>query len=850
MSTNIITDFQINNNLTITDNNLKLQTDGTTGTLDISGNVDVSSNMIVRGFIGVKTETPVVSLDISANDALRIPMGDSSSRPDYTAIDCSGCIRYNTETTQFEGFSPSGQSWIGLGGVIDIDQDTKILAELNPDEDKLRFYTAGGQQMLINSDGNVGIGLALGDDPEYILDINGTGAIRIPVGTTSQRDDIANIAGLIRYNSTNNEFEGYSTAWGGLGGVKTPTGNTKITADDTNGLEFFTSNDEKMTILADGNVGIGINSPGAKLEVFHKFSTATHTTLPINSDDIGSNETVGLFLSKQPYNNTSYRYGLAMGTLTNGFSYIQSMSNNNNGRVLLLNPNSAGNVGIGTDSPKAKLQVNGSVIINTYSSGSQGGTAGIFFREANSPGGTSNDALYNCSIMNYAHNETSDYTPDGISINGFDGVSICTGSNDRNERMRITRYGDMGIGETDPDEKLHINGGNVLINEVSSGTAAKIEFKPSYYIYTGQTYTSGDIGKITFTNRDSNKPTHITGHVFSGDHIPSIKFTGRTAWNGTVIDIMTIRGQSGRVGIGTTSPDYKLDLRGSGGDQIINVYANGGHSAYARFSSNDGSSDKPMLYVGASSTVNYFNSRWDHPMVFYQNNSEVMRIHDNGNVGIGTTSPATSLHVNGDTRTDGIFIAPYPSNTDYRVIFNMADTNYGRIQTVQNNVGYNQNLALQPLGGNVGIGTTSPAEKLHVSGNTVVTGDITAYYSDERLKTFKGKITEPLAKIKQLNGYYFVENELAKSLGYDNDKLQVGVSAQEVEKVIPEIVTKAPIDNEYKTVWYQKLTPLLIEGMKEQQTQIEQQQTQIEQQQTQIQSLQEQINELKALISK
>ena len=73
--------------------------------------------------------------------------------------------------------------------------------------------------------------------------------------------------------------------------------------------------------------------------------------------------------------------------------------------------------------------------------------------------------------------------------------------------------------------------------------------------------------------------------------------------------------------------------------------------------------------------------------------------------------------------------------------------------------------------------------------------------------------------------------------------MQVGVSAQEVEKVLPEIVTKAPIDNEYKTIWYQKLTPLLIEGIKEQQTQIEQQQTQIE-------SLQEQINELKALITK
>ena len=126
--------------------------------------------------------------------------------------------------------------------------------------------------------------------------------------------------------------------------------------------------------------------------------------------------------------------------------------------------------------------------------------------------------------------------------------------------------------------------------------------------------------------------------------------------------------------------------------------------------------------------------------------------------------------------------------------------------------------------------------KLHVAGDAAITKNITAYYSDERLKTFQGKIPNAIKKINQLNGYYFVENELAKSLGYNNDKVQVGVSAQEVEKVLPEIVTQAPIDKKYKTVWYDKLTPLLIEGIKEQQQQIENQQ--------------QQIDELKSLINK
>jgi hypothetical protein len=77
----------------------------------------------------------------------------------------------------------------------------------------------------------------------------------------------------------------------------------------------------------------------------------------------------------------------------------------------------------------------------------------------------------------------------------------------------------------------------------------------------------------------------------------------------------------------------------------------------------------------------------------------------------------------------------------------------------------------------------------------------------------------------KLNGYYYRENALAKSLGYNNDYRQVGVSAQEVESVMPEIVTSAPINlnfqgANFKTVHYDKLVPLLIEAIKEQQKQI------------------------------
>ena len=111
----------------------------------------------------------------------------------------------------------------------------------------------------------------------------------------------------------------------------------------------------------------------------------------------------------------------------------------------------------------------------------------------------------------------------------------------------------------------------------------------------------------------------------------------------------------------------------------------------------------------------------------------------------------------------------------------------------------------------LGVGTASSG----TAGEIRATNDVTAYYSDKKLKDFHGNIDSALDKVNQLNGYYFTENETAKKLGYNNDKRQVGVSAQEVEAVLPEIVTAAPISDEYLTVKYEKLAPLFIEAIKE-----------------------------------
>jgi len=105
------------------------------------------------------------------------------------------------------------------------------------------------------------------------------------------------------------------------------------------------------------------------------------------------------------------------------------------------------------------------------------------------------------------------------------------------------------------------------------------------------------------------------------------------------------------------------------------------------------------------------------------------------------------------------------------------------------------------------------------SGNalTASTGNITAFVSDMRLKDRKANIANALEKVESLSGFNYTLNDKAIELmpGQDKEEEFVGVSAQEVEKVLPEAVKPAPVNGDYKTVQYEKLVPLLIEAIKE-----------------------------------
>ena len=121
-------------------------------------------------------------------------------------------------------------------------------------------------------------------------------------------------------------------------------------------------------------------------------------------------------------------------------------------------------------------------------------------------------------------------------------------------------------------------------------------------------------------------------------------------------------------------------------------------------------------------------------------------------------------------------------------------------------------------------GSTNPGVKFetvqggaNVGGELRVTGDITAFVSDIRLKDEISPITKALEKVKSISGFTYKHNETAKvDCNVDTgDQRFAGVSAQEIQEVLPEAVKPAPSNGDYLTVQYEKLVPLLIESIKE-----------------------------------
>ena len=311
--------------------------------------------------------------------------------------------------------------------------------------------------------------------------------------------------------------------------------------------------------------------------------------------------------------------------------------------------------------------------------------------------------------------------------------------------------------------------------------------------------------------------------------------TDSPAFAGLTVDTTTLAVDSttNRVGIGTATPNTyggKLNITDAavGGESTL-VISNNNANQFVRVGINDNVAQ--IAYDNADSLA--FGEATDSTTSGLT--TERMRIDTSGNLLLNKTANNSTV-VGCQLNTNGAIYSTVEipvlsgglqirnnngtdSLTGLRCYNGLADINTtsatGGGHSLSISGGTTGEYARFTNAKRLGIGTTAPAEALHVVGNIVATGNITANYSDNRLKDFQGTIPNALNKVTQLNGYYYTPNETAQSLGVDNNGLEVGISAQEVEAVLPEIVAKSAIGEDYKTVMYEKLTPLLIEAVKE-----------------------------------
>ena len=432
-----------------------------------------------------------------------------------------------------------------------------------------------------------------------------------------------------------------------------------------------------------GSVGIGTSTPTALLEVKksqnagtsiivdNPFTTAANTAITAISLKQGG---VNRFHIASINDNNTTHYGGGGAVQFWNFANAPMLFSTNNTERMRINAN--GKIGIGTTvAPTAYLHITVPSAeyeaLRVYRAGTGPGWGVAQYFALNNSSGTMTDYA---QISGVVGNNTAG------SENGAL-IFVTRNAGTLAERVRVDNVGNFGIGTSAPDVKLHV------FHSSANTDLANIGLPDLVLGLRNTSSTNGNMSIISFQDASGFGNAHVGAiQKDQTNHAADLIFSTRT--NATTFGERMRIGSTGNVGIGTTTPGYRLDVQGGSINTSQNLCINGDcKSAWSQVASQ---------WANGSGSINYAG----------------------GSVGIGITSPVYSLDVNGGLNSFRAKAATTSAN----------DT----IATFENSTAIKM---IVRGNGNVGIGTTSPAKPLDVVGDinasgTITGGNIQAKYQD------------------------------------------------------------------------------------------------------------------------